>query len=58
MAAKSKVGKLARKVKGLIKVNRLSTPEKYNAFRKAHPELDLPSAGSVMFRYERKGWNW
>jgi hypothetical protein len=52
-------GKLSgRRVKDLIKDNKLSTPEKYNAFRKAHPKLNLPSPFEVMRNHAEMGWNW
>ena len=39
----NKVGKTAGKTMRTIRKHRLSTPEKYEAFRREHPELNLLS---------------
>jgi hypothetical protein len=49
---------LGRKVKDLIRKNSLSTIKKYDAFREAHPELNLASASEVKRNHAVKRWDW
>jgi len=53
-----KIGKTAGKTMRTIRKHRLSTPEKYEAFRKEHRELNLPSHMTVMKRFAARRWDW
>lgn len=53
-----KVGKTAGKTMRTIRKHRLSTPQKYEAFRRKHPALDLPSHVTVLKKFTARRWDW
>lgn len=53
-----KIGKTAGKTMRAIRKYRLSTPEKYQAFRQEHPELNLPTHTTVMKKFATRRWDW